>query len=237
MAADPDDALVSRSRFLADLSHEVRSPLHAIIGFSELLTDEVFGKLNAEQQSVVGDIHCAAEHLLRMINDILDISRLEMAKLDLETETLSLAAIVDQAVQIARGLAHEKEVTLEAHVDPGLAVQADERRVLQILNNLLANAIRYSPPRTVVQITAWRDGAYVWTAVRDDGPGIGLADQSRIFGAFVALKNGDIEPGAGLGLSVCKNLLRAMGGEIEVESTPGDGATFRFSLPAAERPG
>lgn len=236
MTAEPEDAIAARSRFLANLSHEVRAPLNAIIGFSELLTDDAFGELNADQQAVARDIEHAARHLLRLINDILDISRLQLAKLDLHVEVLPLAAVVERALQIARGLAVDKRIALEAHVDPMLAVSADECRVLQILNNLLANAIHFSRPRTVVTVSAIAEETHVWTLVRDCGPGIELDDQERIFEAFVAVERGGVEPGAGLGLSVCRNLVRAMGGEITVESTPGAGATFRFGLPRAERP-
>ncbi|MCE5237940.1 HAMP domain-containing histidine kinase [bacterium] len=236
MAQEPDGPIALRARFLADLSHEVRSPLHAIIGFSELLTDEAFGPLNPDQKSVAQDIHSAAEHLLQLINDVLDLSRLQMAKLDLQIEVLSLAAVVERSVHIARGLAHEKRLALAAEVDPALAARADERRVLQVLHNLLANAIRYSPPGGTVTITARPEETVVWTLVHDQGPGIAPDDQERIFEPFVALEVSGIEPGAGLGLSVCQNLLHAMGGDIRVDSAPGQGATFMFSLPRAERP-
>jgi len=236
MTPDSEDPIVLRARFLADLSHEVRSPLHAIIGFSELLGSEAFGELNPQQQAAVHDIDCAAHHLLRVIGDVLDISRLQLTKLDLQTEVLSLAAVVEQALQIARGIAPGKRIALAAHVDRAVAVRADECRVLQVLSNLLANAIRYAPPGTTVTVTAELDEELVWTFVRDQGPGIAAADQQRIFEPFVAIKNGAAEPGAGLGLSVCRNLLGAMGGEIEVDSTPGEGSTFRFSLPRAEPP-
>lgn len=233
---NPDSEPSPTSHFLAEVSHEVRSPLHAIIGFSELLADEAFGELNAEQRVVVGDIRCAAGHLLRVITDVLDISRATTDKLDLQLEVLSLAAVVDQALHMARGLAHEKGVTLEADVAPDLAVRADERRVLQVLHNLLANAIRCSPPQGEVRITAEPEEALVWTVVMDHGCGIDTADQERIFDAFVAVKHDDQEPGVGLGLNVCRNLLKAMGGTIQVDSTPGQGSSFRFSLPRAEPP-
>jgi signal transduction histidine kinase len=237
MVPDSHEPVVLRSRFLADLSHEVRSPLHAIIGFSELLTDKAYGELNPQQQSAVEDIHCAAQHLLRLISDVLDISRLQLAKLDLHFEVLPLATVVEQAMHIAGGLARERRIALEAHVDSAVAVRADECRVLQILNNLLANAIRYAPPGTTVTVSVEPDEAAVWTLVRDRGPGISPTDQQRIFEAFVAIKNAEAEPGTGLGLSVCKSLVAAMGGEIEVASTLGEGSTFRFSLPRAEPPG
>ncbi len=237
MAHELELSAASRARFLADLSHEVRSPLHAIIGFSELLADEAFGRLSPEQQAVVQDIHGAAEHLLRLMNDVLDLSRLQMAKLDLQIEVLSLAAVAEQAVHLARGLSPEKHLVLTADVDPALAVRADERRVLQVLHNLLANGIRYSPPGGTVTITARPEETVVWVLVRDQGPGIAPDDQERIFEPFVALEVSGIEPGAGLGLSVCQNLLHAMGGDIRVDSAPGQGATFMFSLPRAERPG
>jgi signal transduction histidine kinase len=224
------------ARFLAEVSHEVRSPLHAIIGFAELLEDETFGALNPEQLTAVEDIRCAAKHLLQVLSDVLDISRAGMDRLHLQPEVLSLAAVVERAVHMARGLAGNKQVRLQADIPPDLAVRGDECRVLQVLHNLLANAIRCSPPDGEVRVEAETTDALVWTVVRDHGCGIDPADHGRIFEPFVAIQHGAEEPGVGLGLSVSRNLAEAMGGTIEVDSQPGEGATFRFSLPRAERP-
>jgi len=235
MAHELQMPAAARARFLADLSHEVRSPLHAIIGFSELLTDEAFGPLNPEQKSVAQDIHSAAEHLLRLMNDVLDLSRLQMAKLDLQIEVLSLAAVVERSVHIARGLAPEKRLALVAEVDPALAARADERRVLQVLHNLLANAIRYSPPGGTVTIAARPEETVVWTLVHDQGPGIAPDDQERIFTPFVRLHGVEDYPGIGLGLSAVRKCAELMSGRVGVESRPERGSIFWIELPAGER--
>lgn len=223
-------------RHLAELGHEVRGPLHAIIGLSELLSEESRGPLNTEQQAIVADMRLAARHVLHLADDVLALSRLQNGTLDLELEILSLAAVVEQALRLARGLCHRKQIVLEADIAHDVAVYADERRTLQVLHNLLTNAVHYGPPGTLVRITARPEQTVVWTLVEDNGAGIDPADQDRIFDPFVAVKCGDARRGVGLGLAVCKSMVTAMGGGIEVCSTPGEGSVFRFSLPRAEAP-
>lgn len=223
-------------RFLADLSHEVRSPLNAIIGFSELLTDGVFGDLTDEQQAVVGDILAAGNHLLRLISDVLDISKIHADKLDLQLDVLPLAAMADQALTVARAQAHEKSITLTNEISTELAVWADERRLTQVLCNILSNAIRCSPDGSEVLVTAQTDGDYVRLSVQDHGCGIAPEDHERIFDDFVALPTPDGSTGTGLGLSVSKRLVELMSGTISVESDKGKGATFSFTLPRRDRP-
>lgn len=224
-------------RFLADLSHEVRGPLHAIMGFTDLLRDEALGELNSQQRVAVDDIRIAADFLLRLINNTLDISRLSIGTLRIEPEVLSLSQLVESCVHVARGLAHEHDITLQADIAPDLAVLADECRARQILHNLLTNAVHFSPPHTVVHVRAVSERMRIWTLVEDEGPGIDRADRERIFEPFVTLKSPYAEPGTGLGLPVCRSLVHAMGGRIEIVEGQGSGACFRFSLPRAERPG
>jgi two-component system cell cycle sensor histidine kinase PleC len=236
MPSESEDTIVARSRFLADIGHEVRGALHAIIGFSELLKEEAFGPLNSQQRVAVGDIHGAARHLLRVLDDTLDIGRQRMARLEVETELMPLAQAVEQAVAACRAQADEKHLTLQAHVGREVAVWADESRVVQVLRNLLTNAIHHSPPHTVVTISAHAEEDVVWTLVQDQGPGIDPAEQERIFEPFVALGSDEEASTAGLGLAISRSLVVAMGGEIAVTSAPGKGATFRFSLPRGEAP-
>lgn len=224
-------------RFLADLSHEVRSPLNAIIGFSQLLNDDAFGPLTDDQRAVVDDILCAGQHLLRLINDVLDISRISASRLELQPEVLSVAAVVEQALTVARGLALERQVELRQEVSVDLAIWADERRVTQVLYNLLANAIKFSPAGATVLVKAEPvDDEAVRTSVIDHGCGVKPEDQQRIFEDFVAIPAPDEDgPSAGLGLSVSRRLVEFMGGEIGVVS--GGGTTnFTFTLPRDARP-
>lgn len=231
-----DDAAASRSSFIADLSHEVRSPLNAIIGFSELLADGTFGSLSDPQQEVVEDILTAGKHLLQLVNDALDISKLSAGRMNLEPEILSVAALTEQALGLAAGIDPQKGIVLGHEVPGELAVQADERRALQVLVNLLCNAIRYSPAGGSVRVSAQAEGNLVRVSVADTGYGIGEGDQQRIFNDFVSMDRGDESGGTGLGLSVSRRLVELMGGTIGVTSRPGQGSTFSFTLPRAVAP-
>lgn len=223
-------------RFLADLSHEVRSPLNAIIGFSELLSDGAFGDLTDEQKAAVSDILCAGHHLLHLISDVLDISKIHADKLDLQPEVLSVAAVTQQALTVARAHAHDKNISFKSDISPDLAVWADERRVIQILCNILCNAIHCSPAGSEIIVSAGTEGDYVRLAVTDHGCGLAPEDHERIFEDFVALPTPEQAPGTGLGLSVSKRLVELMGGTIKVESKIDQGSTFSFTLPRRDRP-
>ncbi|MEI6500519.1 MAG: HAMP domain-containing sensor histidine kinase [Armatimonadota bacterium] len=224
------------SRFLADLSHEVRSPLNAIVGFSELLSEETFGPLNAQQVEVIRDILQAGRHLQRLVDDVLDLSKIRLGRMELQWERLCVASVVEQALSMARAVAPEKGMALSSEVPAALAVWADERRVVQILCNLLTNALRYSPDASTVHVAAASAGDFTQISVRDTGCGIALEDQARIFEEFVSLPCGAQESGTGLGLSVTRRLVELMGGQISVVSAPGVGSTFSFTLPAAAPP-
>lgn len=223
-----------RSSFLADLSHEVRSPLNAIIGFSELLADDTFGPLSTEQRDVVEDILAAGKHLLQLANDVLDISKIRVGKMTLDVDTLSVAALVEQALGLAAGIDPQKGMVLLQEVPEQLAVRADERRTLQVLCNLLSNAIRYTPAGGTIRVTAQAEEGLVRISVADTGHGICEANHARIFEEFVSMDRGGQSGGAGLGLSVSRRLVELMGGEIGVTSKVGAGSTFSFTLPRAE---
>jgi signal transduction histidine kinase len=220
------------SCFLADLSHEVRSPLNAIIGLSELLSDETFGPLNEQQRGAVDDIQTAGQHLLRLVTDVLDLSKIRLGKMELQLELICVASAVEQALCMARAVAPDKGVLLSHDVPFDLAVWADERRVVQVLCNLLSNAIRYSRDGATVHVAADGDSVVTCVAVSDTGCGVAREDQERIFDAFVSLPCGGQEPGTGLGLSVTRRLVQLMGGQVSVDSTPTVGSTFTVCLPA-----
>jgi len=220
------------SHFLADLSHEVRGPLHAIIGFSELLGDGTYGPLNERQTEAVRDIQVAGQHLQRLVDDVLDLSRIRLGKLELQLELLCVTSVVEQALSMARAFAPEKGIVLSPDVPAALAVWADERRVVQIVCNLLSNAIRHSPDGSSVHVVAARAGDFTQIAVRDTGCGIAPEDQERIFEEFVSLRGEAQASGTGLGLSVTRRLVQLMGGQMSVVSAPGAGSTFFFTLPA-----
>lgn len=225
-----------RHSFLADLSHEVRRPLNAIIGYSELLADEAFGPLTPQQHEVVDDILAAGKHLLRLANDVLDISKVRLGKMSIELEILSVVAVVEQAIDMAAGISPHKGMILQHEVPEGLAVRADERRMLQVLCNLLGNAIRYSPAGASVRVTAEPDQEFVKISVIDTGYGIAEDEHEKVFEDFVAMDRGGVSKSSGLGLSVCRRLVEMMGGEIVVTSEPGKGSTFSFTLPKAAAP-
>jgi len=224
------------SRMLAHMSHEIRSPLNAILGFTDLLGDERFGRLSEEQRKLVGEIGKAANYLLQLIGDVLDIARVDAGKINIQPERLSVSTVVQQSLTMAKGMARDKMIKLSAEVEPeALAVWADERRLKQILYNLLSNAIKFSGEGTRVQVRAWEDGERARISVTDQGIGIAPEDQERIFEEFVTLDRPGSPGGTGLGLAVTRRLVEIMGGRITVDSQPGQGATFSFTL-LLERP-
>jgi signal transduction histidine kinase len=234
--ASDDARSQTYGRFLSDVSHEIRGPLNAIIGFAELLGDGAYGDLNDLQHAATDDILVAAQHLLQLISDIVDISRMETARLELHPDVISVAAAIAQAVLLTRGLATARPVTVQVDAPGDLATWADERRVQQVIINLLSNACKYSFPGGEVRVVAEADGEWAKVAVMDQGPGIAPEDHERIFDAFVVLQPGEASPGAGLGLSISRRLARAMGGELTVSSAPGQGSTFTVTLPRRAAP-
>lgn len=214
----------------------MRSPLNAIIGFSELLGDEMLGPLNEQQQEVVSDILSAGRHLLRLMNDVLDLTKISTGRMELQLQPLSVAAAADEALALACGACAERAPRACRDVPPELTVRADERRVVQVLCNLLTNAIRYSPPGSAVRLAAAVEGEQVRVSVSDDGCGIAPEDQQRVFDEFVSIDQPGYPGGTGLGLAVTRRLVALMGGSIAVSSAPGEGSTFTFTLPRCEVP-
>lgn len=222
-----------KSEFLASMSHELRTPLNAIIGFSSLLAEENAGPMNAEQQSYVAHVKRASNHLLELINDILDLSKIEAGRLVLSPEEFNLEPAVDEVMSIIRPLARDKGIQLEAGIAPGYSAWADRVRFKQILYNLLSNAIKFTPQGGTVRLDASLQGDQLAIAVTDTGIGIPPGEQDAIFEKFHQAGSGTkgIREGTGLGLAITRRLVEQHGGSIRVFSNPGQGSRFFFTLP------
>ena len=226
-----------KDRFLSTMSHELRTPLNAVLGFSDLLADKRCGELNERQQRYVSHINTGGKHLLRLISDILDLSKIEAGRMELSCEDLSVTNIFGEVVSALRPLVEKKSQTLSSSVDRGLAVHADATRFKQVLMNLVGNAIKFTPEGGRIELAAQQIERQVQVRVRDDGPGIPPEEQKRIFDAFYRLrKSGDGVEGTGLGLAITESLVKLQGGTLGLESTPGRGSCFYFSLPIASAP-
>jgi two-component system, NtrC family, sensor kinase len=224
-----------KSQFLANMSHELRTPLNAVIGFSEVLLQRMFGELNAKQDEYLKDIYASGQHLLSLINDILDLSKIEAGRMELAPARFHLPTALDNAVTLVKERAGRHGMALEVAIDPGLeGVVGDERKVKQVLLNLLSNAIKFTPEGGRITVKANRKGGAVEIAVSDTGVGIASEDQAAIFEEFLQVGNDARKrEGTGLGLTLAKKFVELHGGRIWVESEPGQGSTFTFTLPAA----
>ena len=223
-----------KSEFLANMSHELRTPLNAIIGFSQLLQQQLFGDLNEKQHEYVEDIVSSGNHLLSLINDVLDLSKVEAGQIELEVAPFSLREAVERGVAMVRERASKNGVVVAAEIQPDVhVVEADERRIRQVLFNLLSNAVKFTPAGGRIDVTAARVAGEIEVAVSDTGGGIALADQERIFEEFQQTDVGaKQQEGTGLGLALSKRLVELHGGRIWVESALGSGSRFVFTLPA-----
>src|ERR1700680_3155430 len=227
-----------KSEFLANMSHELRTPLNAVIGFSEVLQDRLFGDLNDKQAEYVDDIHTSGRHLLTLINDILDLSKIEAGRMELQVTTFALSDVLENAVALARERAVRQGRSLRLGVDPSAgAVAADERKIKQVLFNLLTNALKFTARGGHVDVTARGDGDDVLVSVSDDGTGIAAADHARIFEEFQQVGQSQLQEGTGLGLAVSRRFVELHGGRLWVESEPGQGSTFTFTLPRTQSAG
>jgi signal transduction histidine kinase len=223
-----------KSEFLANMSHELRTPLNAIIGFSDVLLQRMFGELNEQQADYLQDIRSSGSHLLTLINDILDLSKIEAGRMELEAAPFSLVAALDNAVTLVRERAQSHGIKLTLDVSPDVdTIVADERKLKQIVVNLLANAVKFTPDGGAVTLGARRENGEIRLAVRDSGIGIAPEDQERIFEEFQqASHQGErSREGTGLGLALSKRMVELHGGTITVESAPGKGSTFTVALP------
>jgi GAF domain-containing protein len=222
-----------KSEFLANMSHELRTPLNAIIGFSEVLTDRMFGELNEKQEEYLKDIYASGTHLLSLINDILDLSKIEAGRMELELTDFHLPTAIENALMLVRERAGRRSLTLQTNIDERLGqIQADERKVRQVVLNLLSNAIKFTPEGGRIEVGAAPKDGFVEVSVSDTGIGIAPEDQEKVFEEFrqVGTAAKKIE-GTGLGLTLCRKFVELHGGRIWVKSEVGVGSTFSFSLP------
>jgi GAF domain-containing protein len=223
-----------KSEFLANMSHELRTPLNAIIGFSEVLLEKMFGELTPKQEEYLGDVLSSGRHLLTLINDILDLSKIEAGRMELERGAFSLRSALENGVTMIRERAarHDIAVTLEMRSELD-DVSGDERKVKQVIYNLLSNAVKFTPDGGRVDVIAAREDGHVRVVVRDSGIGIAADDQQRIFEEFsqVGRDPERSREGTGLGLTLSKRFVELHGGRITLESAPGKGSAFTFTLP------
>jgi GAF domain-containing protein len=231
--AELEAASQHKSEFLANMSHELRTPLNAIIGFSEVLSERMFGELNEKQDEYLKDIHTSGQHLLALINDILDLSKIEAGRMELELSDFHLPATLDNALTLVRERAGRRGIALGLTVDERLdQIRADERKLRQVVLNLLSNAIKFTPEGGRIDVRAVPVDGNVEVSVTDTGIGIAPEDQEAIFEEFkqVGTAAKKVE-GTGLGLALSRKFIELHGGRIWVKSQVGVGSTFTFTIP------
>jgi signal transduction histidine kinase len=223
-----------KSEFLANMSHELRTPLNAIIGFSEVLKERMFGELNAKQGEYVSDIYGSGQHLLSLINDILDLAKVEAGRMELDVHEFDVAAAINNCATLIRERAARNRLRFAFEIDPRIGRwRGDERKFKQVLLNLLTNAVKFTPPGGDVVLRARIEGESLQVSVTDTGVGIAPVDQDVIFTGFHQLgSTGEVKnEGTGLGLALSRRLMQLHGGSLTVESIPGKGSTFTAVFP------
>jgi signal transduction histidine kinase len=223
-----------KSEFLANMSHELRTPLNAIIGFSEALLEKMFGEINEKQKDYLQDIHSSGQHLLSLINDILDLAKVEAGRMELNLGTFDLPAAIANALMLIRERAMRHGIGVSVEVDSRMGeLNADERKLKQILLNLLSNAVKFTPEGGKIKVVARQVDDIVEIAVSDMGIGIALKDQATVFEEFKQVGSDYTRKaeGTGLGLALTRKFVELHGGTIRLESEPGKGSTFTFTLP------
>ena len=223
----------AKSDFLANMSHELRTPLNAIIGFAEILRDELVGTINAEQKECVNDIHISGQHLLEMINDILDLSKIEAGKMVLQLETFSIVEAVEEVNTIITALAVKKHLDLTLNYNRNCPIEADRVKFKQIFYNLLSNAVKFTPEGGRVETHLKVTDTELYAEVIDTGIGISEADQAKLFAPFTQIDTSKSRRygGTGLGLALTHRLIMLHGGEISVKSEEGKGSNFTLRIP------
>jgi len=238
LSAQLEESNRVKARFMANMSHELRTPLNAILGFSDLLLSGSVGRLGAKHAEYLGDIHGAGEHLLAMVNDVLDISRIDAGRLEVRTAAVAVRDAVEDAIALMRPRADRRCIHLRAYVGDAIEVMADRVRLRQILLNLLSNAVKFTPTGGTVEITTTTGGSTVDIRVVDSGPGMTPGEIALAMEPFrhdVGLTRPE-EAGTGLGLPIVKALTALLGGRRRLASTPGVGTVATVSLPAAGVP-
>ncbi len=232
-----EEATRLKSEFIAAMSHELRTPLNAIIGFTQILYDGKVDPATPEHQEYLGDVLTSARHLLQLINDVLDLSKVEAGKLEFHSEAVDLPALLGEVVGILRTTIASKRIDVATHVDPGVTgVMLDAARFKQVLYNYLSNALKFTPERGRIAVRVLNEGAAFRLEVEDSGPGIAPEDLSRLFTRFGQLQAGALKHAStGLGLALTKRLVEAQGGTVGLRSTVGQGTTFWAVLPRQAR--
>lgn len=222
-----------KNEFLANISHELRTPLSAIIGFSEMLSTQLFGDLNTKQLEYVNDIYVSGVHLLGMINELLDISKIEAKAMTLYKSDFSPSQAIEEVVNILIPLAVKKSIIINVNIQENRAVHADFQKFKQVLYNLLSNAVKFTHNNGKIDVVATFDNNSLYLEVRDNGIGIDKKDHARIFEKFVQLENAytKTESSTGLGLTITKEFVEMHKGELKLESNLGKGSTFTVKLP------
>jgi signal transduction histidine kinase len=234
-----DAANRHKSEFLANMSHELRTPLNAIIGFSEVLKERMFGALNEKQTEYVADIHASGRHLLSLINDILDLSKVEAGRMELALAPFDLPSAISDAFTLVHERAARHDIALEIEIDARLGrFTGDERKFKQILMNLLSNALKFTPAGGRVSLMAAPLDDGIEVSVADTGIGIAPEDQELIFEEFRQVQSDEASrrEGTGLGLALTRRLVELHGGHIQVQSELGKGSTFTFTLSGELQP-
>jgi phosphoserine phosphatase RsbU/P len=228
----------AKERALSTLAHDLRSPLNAVESYSELLEMEILGPVTDRQREAIGRIRKSGRHLLAVLENVMEMARLSAGAVRLQERPVRVAEVAEEAVQMVLHTATAKAQSLEVEAAPALVVQVDPDRLRQVLVNLIGNAIKYTPREGSVRLraSAVERGGRAWgaIAVADTGPGIAPDQREAIFQPYYRILRTDAEPGTGLGLAICQELVRHMGGEIEVESEVGRGSTFTVRLPLSE---
>jgi len=225
-----------KDEFLASMSHELRTPLNAVIGFSEVLLERMFGELNDKQEEYLNDILASGRHLLSLINDILDLAKIEAGRMDLDVEDFELAPAIDNALVLIRERATRKGLTLDTTLPDGLgSVRGDQRKIKQVLVNLLSNAVKFTPEGGSIAVRAERVNGHVEVSIIDTGIGIASEDHAAVFEEFrqVGTDYAKKHEGTGLGLALSRKFVELHGGRIWLKSRPGEGSTFTFTIPVA----
>jgi two-component system, NtrC family, sensor kinase len=232
-SAQLEAASQHKSEFLANMSHELRTPLNAIIGFSEVLSERMFGELNEKQEEYLKDIYASGTHLLSLINDILDLSKIEAGRMELELTDFDLPQAIDNALTLVRERAGRRGIALHQSVEAHLGeIKGDERKVKQVLLNLLSNALKFTPEGGRVDVRAGMVDGMAEISVTDTGVGIAPEDQGAIFEEFRQVGTAEKKAeGTGLGLTLCRKFVELHGGKIWVKSEVGVGSTFTFTTP------
>jgi signal transduction histidine kinase len=229
-------ASAHKSEFLASMSHELRTPLNAVIGFSDVLLERMFGELNERQEEYVRDIRDSGQHLLELINEILDLSKVEAGRMELDPAQLSLPELLEQGLALIRERAARQHLQVTLAVAPEVGhVWADEVKLKQVVVNLLTNAVKFTPIGGSIDVDARMLGDEAIVSVRDTGVGIAPEDQERIFEAFQRGDRRASVEGTGLGLTLSKRFVELHGGRVWLESAVGEGSTFGFAIPVGPR--